>query len=92
MIDIRVAQALAHQRRGDLTSALESLDAALGLAEPEGYVRTFLDEGAPMATLLTAAADRGDASPYARRLRAALDPPPKPRLRKPRPRTARPRR
>jgi LuxR family maltose regulon positive regulatory protein len=76
VIDIRVAQALAHQRRGDLTSALESLDAALGLAEPEGYVRTFLDEGAPMATLLTAAADRGDASPYALRLRAALDPPP----------------
>ena len=72
VIEIRVVEALAHQSRGDLTSALASLDEALGLAEPEGYVRTFLDEGAPMAALLTAAADRGGTSPYVRRLRAAL--------------------
>ncbi len=72
MIEIRVVEALAHQQRGDLTGALASLERALSLAEPEGYVRTFLDEGAPMAALLTAAADRGSASPYVRRLRAAL--------------------
>ena len=72
VIDIRVVEALAHQRRGDLAGALASLEAALGLAEPEGYVRTFLDEGAPMAALLAAAADRGGASPYVRRLLAAL--------------------
>ena len=47
VIEIRVVEALAHQRRGDLVSALASLEEALGLAEPEGYVRTFLDEGAP---------------------------------------------
>ena len=72
VIDIRLAEALAHQSRGDLTNALAALDEALGLAEPEGYVRTFLDEGAPMAALLTAAADRGGTSPYIRRLRSAL--------------------
>ena len=58
LIEIRAAQALAHQQRGDLPAALASLEAALRLAEPEGYVRTFVDEGPPMATLLEAAADR----------------------------------
>ena len=72
VIDIRLAEALAHQSRGDMSRALAALDEALGLAEPEGYARTFLDEGAPMAALLTAAADRGSTSPYVRRLRAAL--------------------
>ena len=72
VIDIRLAEALAHQSRGDMSRALAALDEALGLAEPEGYVRTFVDEGAPMAALLTAAADRGSTSPYVRRLRAAL--------------------
>ena len=71
MIEIRVVEALAHQSRGDMTSALASLDAAIGLAEPEGYVRTFLDEGAPMTALLAAAAFRGGASAYLRRLVAA---------------------
>ncbi len=72
VIEIRVVEALAHQKRGDMTSALASLEGALSLAEPEGYARTFLDEGAPMAALLTATADRGSATPYVRRLRAAL--------------------
>ena len=72
VIEIRVVEALAHQKRGDMTRALASLDGALTLAAPEGYSRTFLDEGAPMAGLLTAAADRGSAAPYVRRLRSAL--------------------
>ena len=90
VIDIRVAEALAHQRRGDLPNALASLEAALGLAEPEGYVRTFLDEGAPMADLLAAAADRGSDSAYVRRLRSRLGA--TRRGRSVRRRTARPRR
>ena len=72
VIEIRVVEALAHQKRGDTTEALASLERAMTLAEPEGYARTFLDEGAPMAALLTAIADRGSATPYVRRLRAAL--------------------
>ena len=72
LIEIRVVQALAHQLRGEQEAALESLEAALGLAEPEGFVRTFVDEGAPMATLLAAAADRGFASRYVGRLLAAF--------------------
>ena len=71
MIEIRVAQALAHQMRGDLPRALASLEGALGLAEPEGYVRTFVDEGAPMAALLAEAAGGG----WPRRTCAGSEPP-----------------
>ena len=42
------------------------------LAEPEGYVRVFIDEGPPMASLLRAAAKQGTAWKYARRLLAAV--------------------
>jgi LuxR family maltose regulon positive regulatory protein len=72
VIEIRVVEALAHQGRSDMTGALAALEEALRLAEPEGYVRTFVDEGEAMAALLSAAADRGDASAYVLRLRAAL--------------------
>ena len=51
-------QALVHQARGDIPAALASLQRALTLAEPEGYVRPFVDEGPPMASLLRAAAKR----------------------------------
>ena len=48
------------------------LERALALAEPEGYVRIFVDEGAPMTALLEAAAERGIASTYVRRLLTAF--------------------
>ena len=51
VIEILVLQALARQAQGD-PSALETLGRALELGEPEGYVRTFIDQGAPMALLL----------------------------------------
>ena len=41
----RGAAALVHQARGDMRAALASLQRALTLAEPEGYVRLFVDEG-----------------------------------------------
>ena len=51
-IEILVLQALAHQAQGNIKSALVPLDRALTLAEPEGYIRIFVDEGKPMAELL----------------------------------------
>jgi LuxR family maltose regulon positive regulatory protein len=45
-------QALAHQAQGNIAPALASLERALTLAEPEGYVRTFVDEGEPMRLLI----------------------------------------
>ncbi|CAG0946097.1 partial HTH-type transcriptional regulator MalT, partial [Anaerolineae bacterium] len=52
VIEIFALQALAYQTQGDIASALMPLERALTLAEPEGYVRIFLDEGKPMAELL----------------------------------------
>ena len=73
VVEIMVLQALAHQARGDVPAALAPLRRALTLAEPEGYVRIFLDEGAPMGSLLRAVAREGVALGQVRRLLAALD-------------------
>jgi LuxR family transcriptional regulator, maltose regulon positive regulatory protein len=53
VIEILALQALAHQVQGDIPAALVLLERALTLAEPEGYVRIFVDEGPPIAVLLT---------------------------------------
>jgi LuxR family maltose regulon positive regulatory protein len=71
-IEILALQALAHQAQGDTSSALPPLERALALAEPEGYVRVFVDEGPPMARLLQEAAARGAAPESAKRLLAAF--------------------
>ena len=68
VIEILVLRALAHQARGDVPAALACLERAVMLAEPEDYVRVFVDEGPPMAALLKAVAKRGIAQNYARRL------------------------
>jgi LuxR family maltose regulon positive regulatory protein len=49
LIEILVLEALAHQGHGDSRSSQVALDRALTLAEPEGYVRMFADEGLPAA-------------------------------------------
>ena len=72
VIEILVLQALAHQAQGDIPAALVPLERALTLAEPEGYVRMFVDEGPPMAVLLEAAAKHGIAPSYVRQLLAAF--------------------
>ena len=72
VLEILVLQALAHQARNDIPAALASLQRALTLAEPEGYVRVFVDEGLPMAALLRAAAKQGIVPSYVRRLLAAV--------------------
>jgi LuxR family maltose regulon positive regulatory protein len=54
-----------------MPGALASLERAAALAEPEGYVRVFADEGAVMARLLKTATNQRDASSYLRRLLAA---------------------
>ena len=73
VIEILVLQALAYQERGDSHAALALLRRALTLAEPEGYVRIFVDEGPPMASLLRAAAKQGIAPSYVRRLLEAVN-------------------
>ncbi|MFI5086635.1 MAG: LuxR C-terminal-related transcriptional regulator, partial [Actinomycetales bacterium] len=71
LIEILVLLSLARRAHGTMPAALASLQRALTLAEPEGYVRVFANEGAPMASLLGAAAKQAIAPRYARRLQAA---------------------
>ncbi len=52
LIEILALKALALQAAGVAADAVNALAKTLSLAEPEGYVRTFTDEGAPMAALL----------------------------------------
>jgi LuxR family maltose regulon positive regulatory protein len=72
VIEILVLQALTRQRLRNIPAALSCLERAVTLAEPEGYVRVFVDEGPPMASLLKALAKQGTAGNYVRRLLAAL--------------------
>src|SRR6266511_3017820 len=72
VIEILVLQALAHEARRDVRAAVVPLERAVALAEPEGYVRVFVDEGGPIALLLEDAARRRLAPRYARQLLAAL--------------------
>jgi LuxR family maltose regulon positive regulatory protein len=74
VIEILALRALVYQAQGDLTRALEDLCRALTLAEPEGYLRLFVDEGEPMARLLRAAHTRGIRPGYIAKLLAAFSP------------------
>lgn len=69
--ETRALQALAAPTPDE---ALVFLAEALTLAEPEGYVRTFVDLGEPMAALLQEATARGMATEYVRKLLAASAP------------------
>ena len=69
-IELLILQALALQGQNKTAEALDALHRALLLAEPEGYVRTFVDEGAPMVALLREAAARGIATGYVNKLLA----------------------
>ena len=68
VIEILVLRALAHEAQGDSPPALVPLERALTLAEPEGYVRIFVDEGRPMAQLLSEAAAHGIMPDYTAKL------------------------
>ncbi|MEZ4678277.1 MAG: LuxR C-terminal-related transcriptional regulator [Caldilineaceae bacterium] len=65
VIEILVLQALAHQAQGDQATALLPLARALTLAEPEGYVRIFVDEGKAMRLLISAFRSRMAQQPAA---------------------------
>ena len=71
-IEASALLALACQRRGDTAAALMALEEALRLAEPEGYIRLFVDLGQPMARLLQEARTRRVQPTYVATLLAAF--------------------
>jgi LuxR family maltose regulon positive regulatory protein len=73
VIEILVLQALAYEAQGDSPAALVPLKRALTLAEPEGFIRIFVDEGRPMALLLYEAAARRIMPDYTAKLLAVLE-------------------
>jgi LuxR family maltose regulon positive regulatory protein len=78
ILKVMVLQAVALQRtqhpmHGEKDKAAQLLDDALALAEPEGFIRTFVDEGSPMAQLLYQAAARGIVPYYTAKLLAAFE-------------------
>jgi LuxR family maltose regulon positive regulatory protein len=71
-LKVVVLQAVTHHARGEQNQALQVLGDALALAEPDGFIRTFVDEGPPMARLLYEALAHGIEPDYVRRLLAAF--------------------
>jgi LuxR family maltose regulon positive regulatory protein len=72
VLEILVLRALALEAQGIQTSALLTLERALVLAEPEGYIRLFVDEGPSMLALLRLAYRRGIVPEYVVSLLAAF--------------------
>jgi LuxR family maltose regulon positive regulatory protein len=79
LIEVMILKALALQAMGKNTQAIAALTKSLELAQPEGYVRLFLDERQPMRTLLTrwaAQAEPGTFRDYAVYLLSQFEPVP----------------
>jgi LuxR family maltose regulon positive regulatory protein len=72
VIRILALQSVGYYQQGARDLALQALARALSLAEPQGYVRSFVDEGAIMEELLQEALRDGLAPGYCTTLLAAF--------------------
>jgi LuxR family maltose regulon positive regulatory protein len=72
LIEALALRALAQWRHGSVTDGLVSLEHAMRLAEPEGYVRLFVDLGFSMGRLLQEARSRNVMVSYVEKLLAAF--------------------
>jgi LuxR family maltose regulon positive regulatory protein len=71
-IQICLLKALAWQSEGKSAAALKSFERSLSWAEPEGYVRLFLEAGTAVIPLLRQAGSRGIRPKYVNKLLAAF--------------------
>ncbi len=72
-LKVMVLQAAAHHAHGEKDKAAQVLGDALALAEPGGFIRLFVDEGFPMAQLLSEAAAHGMMPDYTGKLLAVFE-------------------
>ncbi|MHB1357323.1 MAG: LuxR C-terminal-related transcriptional regulator [Anaerolineae bacterium] len=72
-LKVMVLQALALQDQGSKDKAVQLLGEALALSEPGSFIRTFVNEGLPMARLLFEAASHGMMPDYIGKLLAAFE-------------------
>jgi LuxR family maltose regulon positive regulatory protein len=70
---VMILHSVAHHAKGETDKAVDMLEKALTLAKPGGFIRLFLDEGAPIKNLLSIAATRGIMPHYVARLLAAFE-------------------
>ncbi|HEX4683545.1 MAG TPA: LuxR C-terminal-related transcriptional regulator [Gemmatimonadaceae bacterium] len=75
VIEILVLESLVQSALNNVRGALDLLAQAIAMAEPEGFLRLFLDHGSRMRDLLRHAMTRGLAAEYTRRVLAAFDAP-----------------
>lgn len=73
IVELLILQALALQGKKETAQALSALGRAISLAQAEGYVRLFLDEGEPIARLLHQARARGIGGGFVPELLSAMD-------------------
>ena len=73
VIEISILQARLYWAQGHREIALTSLQWALQVAEPEGYVRIFVDEGEVMKMILSEAIKQDISSVYSRQLLVAFE-------------------
>ena len=73
LLRVMVLQSVALHAHGEKDQAVQVLAKALALAEPGGYIRTFVDEGPPMAQLLIEAAAHGIMPEYTGKLLTAFE-------------------
>lgn len=71
-IEIALLRALAWQAQGESAAALESFKRSLSWAEPEGYLRLFLEAGTGVIPLLRRAVSPGIRPNYANKLLTAF--------------------
>jgi len=92
LVGVLTCQALLFQARGDLPAARRSIERAVELAAPRGYLRAFVDFGPSLLPLLEMLAREGIARAYVRSILTAIEAPaagsshvagPAPRLRLP---------
>jgi LuxR family maltose regulon positive regulatory protein len=74
LIEALALQAMTYDAQGNHDQAISSLEEAISLAEPERYIRTFIDEGKPMQTLLRQVKSRGNLASYVKVLLDAFEP------------------
>src|SRR5205807_4507039 len=72
-LKVMVLQAVANLAHGEKDKAVELLGDALALAAPGGFIRLFVDEGMPMAHLLSEAAAHGIMPDYVDKLLAVFE-------------------
>jgi LuxR family maltose regulon positive regulatory protein len=71
-IENLIIQALAWEARGDTTKAVATMEEALVMAQPGGFIRVFVDEGPPVARLLYVALTDSTVPAYIQDILAAF--------------------